>query len=156
GSGYLTALSTASLSVARATAGSLVTIYSSGLAAAAAQPPGATWPDTLGDVMVRVTDSAGAAAFAGLLYVSPDQINLQMPAAMAPGRARIAVLRGGAIVAAGSMQIAPNAPAIFTANSAGFGLAAAQVIRVKPDGAKIYEPVFPGPIGFDEPGERLF
>jgi endoglucanase len=156
GDGYLTALSTPSVSVARATAGSLVTIYGAGLSAGIAQPGGGAWPDTLSDAMVRVTDSAGASAFAGLLYVSPEQINLQIPATIGPGRARIAVLRGSGIVASGGIQIDAAAPAIFTANSAGFGLAAAHVIRVKPDGGQVYEPVFPGPIHFDDPVERVF
>jgi endoglucanase len=138
GGGYLTVLSAASLSVAGATAGSFVTMYGSGFGEAAT------------DVMVRFTDSAGASAFGEILYVSPLQINVRVPATLTTGRAQIAVLRGGAPLASGSIQIAVNAPAIFTANGAGYGLAAAHLIRVRADGTQTYEPVVPGPIDISD------
>ena len=152
--GYLTALSSASGSVARGTAGSLVTLYGKGFTGQTAQTPDSHYPVALGDVMVQVTDASGAATFAGLLYVSPGQINLQMPPALAPGRATFTVLRGGAVVATGSIQAASTGPAIFTANSGGYGLAAAQVIRVKADGSQTWEPVTR--IDFGEATDRLF
>jgi uncharacterized protein (TIGR03437 family) len=92
-------------------------------------------------VTVQVTDAAGGGAIAGLLYASPGQINLQMPPQLAPGRATIVVSHSGKQVASGTVQVAATGPAIFTANSAGYGLAAAQVIRVKADGSLSYEPV---------------
>jgi uncharacterized protein (TIGR03437 family) len=96
--------------------------------------------------------------------VAPGQINLQMPAQPALGRATFTVLRGAAQVASGGIQVASTGPAVFTANSGGFGLAAAQVIRVKPDNSQTYEPVaqfdaagsqiVPAPIDFGS--DRLF
>lgn len=154
GGGYLTALSAASASVARATAGSLVSLYGTGFATQAAQAQNVPYPLALGDIGVAVTDSTGATTMAGLLYAGPSQINLQMPSAMAPGRATLTVLTGATPVAAGSMQVASTAPAIFTANSAGYGVAAAQIVRVKPDGSQIIEGV--SPIDLSTPGDRLF
>jgi uncharacterized protein (TIGR03437 family) len=60
--------------------------------------------------------------------------------------------------------VAASAPAIFTANSAGYGLPAAWLIRVKSDGTFAYEPVaqFNGtafvavPIAFNAPTDQLF
>jgi endoglucanase len=141
GGGYLTALSAASVSVARATAGSLVTLYGSGFTAQTAGTPSSSYPTALADITVQVTDASGATFLAGLLYVAPGQINLQTPAGAAPGRATFTVLRGASQVASGGMQVAASGPAIFTANNGGFGLAAAQVIRVKADNTQTYEPV---------------
>ena len=142
GGGFLTALSAASLNVARAVPGSLVTVYGTAFTAQTAQQQGAPYPLALADITVTVTDASGAAAPAGLLYASPGQINLQVPQQLtATGRATIAVMRGGSTVASGSIQVAATTPAVFTFNSAGFGLPAAQVIRVKADGTQTYEPV---------------
>lgn len=141
GGGYLTALSAASVSVARATSGSLVTLYGPSFTDQTAAAPGIPYPQTLANVSVQVTDAGGATATAGLIYVSPRQINLQMPAGLAPGRATITVNTDGSARAVGGIQLAAAGPAIFTANSAGFGLAAAQVIRVAADGSLKYEPV---------------
>jgi endoglucanase len=141
GGGTLTALSAASLSVGRATAGSLVTLYGAGLT---------------DDVTVTVTDTSGASAVASLLYVSPVQINLQMPPMLsAIGRATIAVMRGGALVASGTIQVAETGPAVFTANGAGYGMPAAQIIRVQAEGAQSYETIA-GPIDFGTMDDRLF
>jgi uncharacterized protein (TIGR03437 family) len=118
----------------------------------------------LADITVEITDSSGAAASAGLLFVSPGQINFQMPLLLAPGRANIVVMRAGTAVAAGSIQVASTAPAIFTANSAGYGLPAAWLIRLKADGTVSYEPIAqfdgaqfnPVPIDFGAPADRLY
>jgi endoglucanase len=163
--GYLTALSAASVSVARATAESLVTVYGRGFTDRALGTPGVPYPRTLGDVTVEVRDAIGAIAEAGLLYVSPNQVNLQMPAGLAAGRARIRVKRSGAVVAQGSIQVAANGPAIFTGNSTGYGLAAAHAIRVRADGSQSYEPVVQldatgnlaaAPIDLGAPTDRVF
>jgi len=63
-----------SLSVARATAGSFV-------------PSTAAASRERYNIMVRFTDTAGAGAFGDLLYVSPVQINVRVPATITPGRA---------------------------------------------------------------------
>ena len=80
-----------------------------------------------------------------------------MPAKLvAPGRATIAVMRSGTQVASGTIQMAASAPAVFSANSAGYGLAAAQIVRVKPDGSLVYEPVMATPIDFGLTTDRVF
>jgi endoglucanase len=143
GGGFLTALSSASLSVARATTGSLVTIYGRG------------FTDQTADVMVQVTDASGSTVLADLLYVSPDRLNIRMPDGLISGRVTIAVMRAGAQVASGSMQLAATGPAIFTANGAGYGVADAQIVRVKSDGSQTYENIA-GPIDFGTGDDRLF
>jgi uncharacterized protein (TIGR03437 family) len=166
GGGFLTAYSAASASVQRASGSSLVTIYGSGFTDQTASTPGAAYPLSLGGVTVQVTDTSGAVAPSGLLYVSPAQVNLQMPERLAPGRAKIAVFHAGTEVAAGAVQIAVPAPALFTANSAGSGLAAAQIVRVRADDTQTWEPVVrfdadqnsytAVPIDFGLTSDRLF
>jgi endoglucanase len=167
GGGSLTALSAASLSVARAAPGSLVTIYGAGFSDQSAEARDVPYPLGLADVTVMVTDASGAAAAAGLLYVSAGQINLQIPEGLGgAGRAAITVMRAGAAVSSGTIQLATTGPAIFTANSAGYGLPAAQILRLRADGTQSYEAIahfdaaanafLPAPIEFGAADDRLF
>jgi uncharacterized protein (TIGR03437 family) len=59
---------------------------------------------------------------AGLLYVSPSQINCLIPKTTAVGLATVTVLStGGAVLASGTASVALVAPAIFTSDSSGIG-----------------------------------
>jgi uncharacterized protein (TIGR03437 family) len=109
---------------------SIVTGYGAGLAAgvATAMPP---LPDALTGVQVRVRDSAGTDQGAALYAVSPGQINFVIPAGTAPGRAVATVLRDGAVVASGSIEIDAVAPSLFTANADGRGVPAAYGERIR-------------------------
>ena len=62
---------------------------------------------------------------AQLFFVSERQINFAVPANLEPGPATIIVSNPAGFFSAGSARIALSAPAIFTANSAGTGDAAA-------------------------------
>lgn len=98
---------------------------------------------TLEGAQVQLTDSTGNVSFAPLLYVSPGQINYQVPSTgVAPGLVNVAVLNGAATVATGVLEVATIAPSIFTANSSGTGVPAAQVQRVHSNGSYDYEDVF--------------
>jgi uncharacterized protein (TIGR03437 family) len=97
-------------------------------------------PTILGDTQVRVFDSLGTRRFAPLFYVSPGQINFQIPAGTALGEAQVVVNRNG-IVAAGRVVITSVAPGLFTANSTGAGVPAALAFRLKGSGAQSYEAV---------------
>jgi uncharacterized protein (TIGR03437 family) len=123
-------------------------------------------PETLAEVIVRVTDSAGTARNAGLFFVSPNQINYVIPAGTSAGAATISVLRSGQVVSQGTTQISALTPGIFTVNQSGTGLAAAQIFRV-PAGQSEgrFEPVAqfntqtgqfePIPIDFGPAGDQL-
>ena len=75
-------------------------------------------PTTLGDTRVRFYDSLGTRRFAPLFYVSPGQINFQVPPGTALGEATVLIDRNGA-VAAGKVMIVNVAPGLFTANADG-------------------------------------
>ncbi|MGH9840431.1 MAG: SBBP repeat-containing protein, partial [Blastocatellia bacterium] len=98
-------------------------------------------PTSLAGVRVKIADSAGAARFAPLFFVSPGQINYQIPPGTTDGEATATVFFGNIAVASGPLQIAAVAPGVFAANANGRGVAAAVAIRIKADGTQFIEPV---------------
>ena len=106
---------------------SLASLYGPNLAAQTASAT-APYPASLGGVTVQIVDGAGNQQTAPLLYVSPEQINFVMPSGMAAGSVTINVA-GGATMLSGSVQNQSVAPALFTANMNGQGVAAATAYR---------------------------
>jgi len=78
---------------------------------------------------------------AGLFFVSPGQINYQVPSELLPGVAMVSVLRNGVPVAQGTIEINATTPSVFTADSSGAGTPAGQALRVKSTGETRYEPL---------------
>jgi len=122
-------------------------------------------PTTLIGTSVLITDAAGAARPAPLYYVSASQVNYVIPAGTTPGSASVRITSGDSSVSTATIQIAPVAPAIFTANQSGKGPAAAQIYRIRSDGSARYEPVFACdslgqchtlPIDFGSGSDQLF
>ena len=109
-------------------------------------------PTTLGGISIRIIDNDGRGMTrqAPLLFVSPGQINFQIPPGTASGAARLAVVAGsqvfGDVLGSGPIQVAAVAPGLFAADASGQGLAAAVALRIKNDGSQIYEPV----VSFDQ------
>ncbi|MDX2029921.1 MAG: CHRD domain-containing protein, partial [Blastocatellia bacterium] len=58
---------------------------------------------------------------AGLFFVSPQQINYQIPPGTAPGAASVVIVNKNGEVSRGTVNVAPTIPAIFTAKSDGTG-----------------------------------
>ena len=98
-------------------------------------------PTTLSGTAVKVKDSAGVERFAPLFFISPSQINYQIPPQTATGAATVTMTSGDGSVSAGTIQIQATAPGLFSADSSGQGLAAAVALRVKADGTQSYEPM---------------
>ncbi|MFN0110046.1 MAG: hypothetical protein ACKVZH_14420 [Blastocatellia bacterium] len=118
---------------------SIAALFGTGLATSTLAASSATLPTTLGGVQVQVTDSLGTTRNAPLFFVSPSQINFQVPSGTAAGSAVINVLLNGSAVGTKTATIAGVAPGIFTANSTGRGVPAALVFRIKADGSQSYE-----------------
>ncbi len=137
----LWSVSAASYGVAAAPE-SIVASFGEGLAdrsaSATTNPP----PLSLAGVTVEVTDQSGTAHRAGVLFVSPAQVNWVMPAAVADGQAIVSLRFGAAVRAAGQVQIASSSPALFSADSSGGGAAAALAVRVEEDGSQTIIPLF--------------
>ncbi|MFN7944385.1 MAG: IPT/TIG domain-containing protein [Blastocatellia bacterium] len=107
--------------------------------------PGVQLPTTLAGTTVEV---AGRAA--GLFFVSPNQINYVIPAATPAGLATVVVRAGDGTVSNGTVQVSTVAPSIFTANSDGGGVPAANLVRVRANGQQTGE----SPADYDATANR--
>lgn len=98
------------------------------MAATDADPdtPGIQLPKNLVGTTVKVNGRQ-----AGLLYVSPPQINFVVPEGINEGPASIEIKSADGTSSTGTVQIAQAAPAIFTANTYGSGVPAALILRAK-------------------------
>lgn len=98
-------------------------------------------PTALAGTSLKVRDSAGEERIAPLFFVSPGQINFQVPPETAAGQAVISVISADNIISLGALNIANVAPGLFTANASGRGIAAAVALRIKADGTQSYEAI---------------
>jgi uncharacterized protein (TIGR03437 family) len=120
------------------TADALASIYGDRLATQAASASTLPWPTSLGDIsVVRITDAASQVHMAALFYVSLSQINLWIPPGTAPGPAIFAfpvtglpLGQGTAALRTVPVDIQKVAPALFSADGTGAGVAAATAIRL--------------------------
>jgi uncharacterized protein (TIGR03437 family) len=119
----------------------IVAAFGAGLATATQSATATPLPTTLTGVTIRVRDSGGIERLAPLFFVSPRQINYQIPPDAATGSATVTVINGNTVVANGAMQITDVAPSLFSASSDGSGVAAALALRVKSDNSQSYEAV---------------
>lgn len=120
---------------------SIVAAFGANLASEVRVAESLELPTELAGTTVKVRDSEGTVKVAPLFFVSPNQINYLMPAALANGAATITIRNGNEVVAESLTEISTAAPGLFSANFEGAGPAAAQVLRVKENGEQVYEPV---------------
>jgi len=99
-------------------------------------------PTSLGGTTVHVTDSAGTRRSAPLFFVSPGQLNFQVPPGTAVGRATIEVFGGEVVRSTARVQIEATGPGVFTANASGQGIAAAIAVKVAADSTQTSQLVF--------------
>jgi uncharacterized protein (TIGR03437 family) len=123
-----TQVSAASYKVGPAAPGSIVSFYSRNMSVS---PQAASVPlsTTLGTTTITVVDSGQNKFPAQLYYASAGVVNYVLPAQAALGPANVSVFRDGFLVASGTVQLQPVAPALFTANASGTGVAAAEYLR---------------------------
>jgi uncharacterized protein (TIGR03437 family) len=134
-------VSAASYVQAELAAASIASAFGTDLAPlpeSAAQVP---LPTTLGGTSVRVKDARGDERLAPLFFVSPYQVNYQIPAGTAEGLATVTITNGGGETVMGLVQIGKVAPGLFAADASGQGWAAADVVYVASNGAQTYRPV---------------
>jgi uncharacterized protein (TIGR03437 family) len=97
-------------------------------------------PTALNGAAVSVQDALGVVRASPLFYVSPIQINFEIPAGTALGNATVSVITSGTNFS-GPLKIVNVAPGVFTLNPQS-GLAAALVLRVHADGTQAVENVY--------------
>jgi uncharacterized protein (TIGR03437 family) len=128
----VTAVSSASLAAPLAPE-SLGSVFGSRLAlpTESANDPLSTLPTTLGGISLRLRDSSGAVRLAPLLYVSPSQINFEVPAGTAPGSVTLEVLNAPSELSKIEAQVNIVAPGLFTSED---NTPVAYALRLEPDG----------------------
>ena len=142
----LSSVSAASLAQKFVAPESIVSGFGVNLANATEAANSLPLPTMLAGVSVAVTDSQGSQRPAPLFFISPEQINYQIPPGTSLGEGIVSVHRGinpfiSEILASGNVQVARVAPALFTANLDGRGVAAALVLRVQSGGSQVFEQV---------------
>jgi uncharacterized protein (TIGR03437 family) len=142
--------------------GSLATVYGQGLATSTAQALSLPLPVSLGGATLELTDSAGVRRTAPLLYASPTQINFEVPENAAAGAGSVRVTAGG-VTQTFPVVLRPVAPALFSMNGRGTGVAAALAVAVQAANPELQSPVpvfqcgtggcvsTPLPVGVDRP-----
>jgi uncharacterized protein (TIGR03437 family) len=123
-------------------------------------------PTLLNGTTVNVTGSDGIEHASPLFYVSPVQVNFEIPAGTATGTAVITITGGDGAVNASSVNISAVAPSLFTANASGKGPAAGLAVFVNSDGANTSTPLavwdptsqeqVAAPIDLGPAGEQVF
>jgi uncharacterized protein (TIGR03437 family) len=114
--------------------GSLISLFGSGLASTTVVAPSVPLPMSLADVSVVINGVA-----APVLFVSPNQINAQVPSGLAAGSASVVVRVEGALSAPASIMLAAAAPGVFTD-------AQGQAAALNADGS-VNSPQNPAPAG---------
>lgn len=137
----MTTVSAASFARGAIAKGSIVSVFGQSLATTVEVATSVPLPTSLAGTTIRVIDSNGIERFAPLFFVAPTQANYQIPEGTATGIARVIVIGGDGKVSSESLQVDTVAPALFSANASGSGLATGSALRIKADGAQIYEPL---------------
>ncbi len=115
---------------------SIVSAFGAGLAGATQLATVGQLPMVMANTVVTVKDSAGVERRAPLFFISPNQVNYQMPKDIADGPATVTIVNGDDGVFSGDVTIARVAPGLFTADASGQGVAAGLALRVRVTGAQ--------------------
>lgn len=118
-------VSAASYSIAGVAEKSIVAAFGTNLATSALGASTVPLPTILAGTQVRVRDSANTERPAPLFYVSPSQVNYQIPAGTASGPAAVVISNGNGTISTGVTIVARTSPSVFTINQTGSGAAAA-------------------------------
>lgn len=120
--------------------GSLISLFGAGFSDEDAVATAIPLPTELAERSIEVNDEFRA----GLLFVSPGQINLQIPPEAPTGVQRISVRRADTdeVIAGGPVSLDPVSPGLFTVSQDGRG----QLLALNQDGT-INSPANPAPKG---------
>jgi serine-type D-Ala-D-Ala carboxypeptidase/endopeptidase len=121
--------------------GALVSLFGINIAPATSFAPSLPLPQSLEDVRVELRDQFGSTRNAGLILVSPLQINLAVPEDLAPGVLSVFVYRGLDLSHRDWLVADETAPALFAADASGEGAPAGEVLVVSPDGSRTRHPL---------------
>jgi uncharacterized protein (TIGR03437 family) len=109
---------------------SFVSLYGANLAVTQQTAQVEPLPLTLSGVSLQVTDAGGNPFIAPLSYVSPQLINFVMPSTVAIGQVAVSVNNGVGATQLGTAIVQNVAPALFSADGSGGGVAAAVTLGI--------------------------
>ncbi len=144
-----------------------VSLFAPGIANTTLTAASLPLPQSLGSTTVQIADSSGNTALAQLFSVSPNQVNILLPSGLAAGPAKIIVFQGITNIYTGSATIASSSPGLYSMNSDGAGVAAADAFRATASGSHIFETLFtcnspalrsclPAPLSFVSEADSLY
>ena len=119
---------------ADSTSDSIVAIFGNGMSRTTSAAAALPLPIELGGVSVSVDGKP-----AGLFFVSPNQLNILVPAGLQPGKAQIAIELNDEVIALGVLTLNEVAPSLFSADASGKGTPAGVALRTKSNGQQSYE-----------------
>jgi uncharacterized protein (TIGR03437 family) len=140
-SGIVASVSAASFSLMGLSSESITASFGAGLATTTVSATTLPLPNQLAGTTVKVKDSAGVERLAPFFFVSPTQVNYQIPPGTATGIATVTITSGDGAVSTGVAIVNAVAPSLFAANQSGQGVATAVALRVKADGSQSYEEI---------------
>lgn len=160
----LSTVSAASFSAADLAAAGVASTFGLSLAARTEAANSVPLPTALAGTRVYVRDSFGTERLAPLFFVSPGQINFQVPPETTPGNAIVTVINGDGQPSIGNINVNYVKPSLFTANANGSGVPAGLVFRVRANGTTATEPLFqlqgnqfvPVPIDVSNAGDQVY
>ena len=139
--GFAVSVSAASLVSGTLAPESIVTAFGAGLSEGTEAASGNQLPMNLVGTALKVRDQSGVERPSPLFFVSPNQINYQLPAGTIPGPASVMIFNGTDKIFNCQIQVSKVAPGLFTADGSGRGVPAGQALRFR-GGASQSEPLF--------------
>jgi uncharacterized protein (TIGR03437 family) len=164
--GAVASVSAASFDGATLALESIVAAFGAELATSTQVANTVPLPTALAGTTVRLRDSLGIERLASLFFVSPMQVNYQIPSGLIAGPALVTITSGNGVASVGTVQIQAVAPGLFSANANGRDVASGVVLRVRADGTQSFEPLgrfdsaqnrfVPVPIDLGPPADQVF
>ncbi len=125
----------------RVSSESIAAAFGTGLATEVREAGTLPLPTNLAGTRVLLRDSKGVERLAPLFFVSPNQVNYQVPPGMAQGLATVMITNGAGETRSSRIVIGKVAPGLFTADASGTGLPAAVALRVSANGQQGFDAV---------------
>ena len=117
--------------------------------------PAGSWPTSLGDVSLTITDSWQQTFQAPIYFVKDGQFVYLVPGAAVFGPATLELTTQAGVKSSAPVNIERVAPGLYTANADGAGVAAGLWIRVAADGKQtwgyLFDPEKPGEVALRFP-----
>lgn len=129
--GLAVSVSAASLTPGTLAPESIVAAFGAGMANTTQIAGGNQLPTNLVGTVLKVRDNQGIERASPLFFVSPNQINYQLPEGTEVGPASVTIYNGEEKVFNCVIQVSSVAPGFFTANGNGTGVAVGQALRFR-------------------------